>query len=222
MSDMAWIAFIAHSRQDMRRTKAEAAETREAILVAAEQVFLERGVTQSTLMEIACHAGVTRGAIYFHFHDKRDIFQAIIKRARFPQEEILLQAASCDHPNPLDVLEEATSAALQMFATDERQQIVFTIITQRCEYVGEMAPVIERLKEVREDVLSLFRGLLEIAERRNGLSAEWTSGMAAQVLLATVSGLLNEWLRSEKQFDLVTCGSKAIRTLVRSFRNPAG
>ncbi len=54
----------------MRRTKAEAAETREAILVAAEQVFLERGVKQYTIMEIACHACVTLGEIYFHFRDK--------------------------------------------------------------------------------------------------------------------------------------------------------
>ncbi|CUW43095.1 TetR family transcriptional regulator [Brucella vulpis] len=77
----------------MRRTKAEAAETREAILLAAEQVFLERGVNQSTLTEIACYAGVTRGAIYFHFEDKLDIFQSIIGRTRFPQEEIMLQAA---------------------------------------------------------------------------------------------------------------------------------
>ncbi len=98
----------------MRRTKAEAAETREAILLAAEQVFLERGVNQSTLTEIACYAGVTRGAIYFHFEDKLDIFQSIIGRARFPQEEIMLQAARFDHPNPLHILEQSIVAALEL------------------------------------------------------------------------------------------------------------
>ncbi|MBC2884405.1 TetR family transcriptional regulator [Ochrobactrum sp. CM-21-5] len=203
----------------MRRTKAEAAETREAILIAAEQVFLERGVNQSTLMEIACHAGVTRGAIYFHFQDKIDIFQAIINRARFPQEEIMLQAASNDHPNPLHVLEQSIVAAFQLFVTNERQQVIFTIINQRCEYVGEMAPVVERLKEMRGNVLSLFTGLLDIAERRGVLSREWTSETAAQVLLAMIAGLLNEWLRSERSFDLVTYGSKAISTLIRSLRS---
>jgi hypothetical protein len=37
-------------------------------------------------------------------------------------------------------------------------------------------------------------------------------------LLAIVSGLLNEWLRSEKNFDLVTGGSKAVRTHIQSLR----
>ncbi|UWF59218.1 TetR family transcriptional regulator [Brucella sp. 2716] len=205
----------------MRRTKAEAAETREAILLAAEQVFLERGVNQSTLTEIACYAGVTRGAIYFHFEDKLDIFQSIIGRARFPQEEIMLQAARFDHPNPLHILEQSIVAALELFATDERQQVVFTIINQRCEYVGEMAPVIDRLKEMRSDVLALFIGLLKVAERRGELASEWSAETAAQILLAMVGGFLNEWLRGEKGFDLIIHGSRVISTVIQSLRAPA-
>ncbi|WP_407976160.1 TetR family transcriptional regulator [Brucella pseudogrignonensis] len=202
----------------MRRTKAEAAETRDAILTAAEHVFLERGLTQSTLMEIAGHAGVTRGAIYFHFHDKLDIFQALINRTRFPHEEIMLQAAACDHPNPLYVLEQSILTALELFITNERQQNLFTIIHQRCEYVGEIAPLVEHLKEARANVLSLFTGLLEVAERRGELSSEWTSLSAAQILLAVLGGLLNEWLRSERGFDLVSDGGKTIKTMIKSMR----
>ncbi len=51
----------------------------------------------------------------------------------------MLQAARFDHPNPLHILEQSIVAALDLFATDERQQVVFTIINQRCEYVGEMS-----------------------------------------------------------------------------------
>jgi TetR/AcrR family acrAB operon transcriptional repressor len=202
----------------MRRTKAEAAETRDAILTAAEHVFLERGLTQSTLMEIAGHAGVTRGAIYFHFHDKLDIFQALINRTRFPHEEIMLQAAACDHPNPLYVLEQSILTALELFITNERQQNLCTIIHQRCEYVGEIAPLVEHLKEARANVLSLFTGLLEVAERRGELSSAWTSLSAAQILLAVLGGLLNEWLRSERGFDLVSDGGKTIKTMMKSMR----
>lgn len=202
----------------MRRTKAEAAETRDTILTAAEQVFLERGLTQSTLMQIACQAGVTRGAIYFHFQDKLDIFQAIINRTCFPHEEIMLQAAACDHPNPLFVLEQSILTAIELFTTNERQQNVFTIIHQRCEYVGEIAPLMAHLKEARANVLSLFTGLLEIAERRGQLSPDWTSKSAAEILLAILGGLLNEWLRSERSFDLVHSGSKAIKTMIKSLR----
>ncbi|OYR20126.1 TetR family transcriptional regulator [Brucella thiophenivorans] len=200
----------------MRRTKAEAAETRDAILTAAEHVFLDRGLTQSTLMQIACHAGVTRGAIYFHFQDKLDIFQAIINRTCFPHEEIMRQAAACDHPNPLNVLEQSILTALELFTTNERQQNVFTIIHQRCEYVGEVAPLVEHLKEARANVLSLFKGLLDISERRGELSKEWSSISAAQILLAILGGLLNEWMRSDRSFDLVQSGGKTIKTMIQS------
>ncbi|MGU3401037.1 TetR family transcriptional regulator [Brucellaceae bacterium D45D] len=202
----------------MRRTKSDAAETREAILISAEKMFLARGVNQSSLIEIAAQAGVTRGAIYFHFQDKLDIFRAIIGNARFPQEEIMLQAAKLNHPNPLHVLEQSILAALELFVTDERQQVIFTIINQRYEHVGDMAPIVERIKEARDNVLSLFTGLLDVAERRDELSTQWTARSASPILLALVSGLLSEWMRSEKGFDLVTDGSKAIRTFIKSLR----
>lgn len=202
----------------MRRTKAEAAGTRETILSAAEHVFLQRGVNQSTLKEIASHAGVTRGAIYFHFRDKIDLFQAIIDRTRFPHEEIMLQAAACNHPNPLHILEQSMIKALELFAANQRQQHIFTIIQHRCEYVGDMAPLIDRLKTNRANILSLFTGLLRLAERRGELTDAWQSETAAQILLSLLVGLLNEWLRGDRSFDLVQAGSTAITALISSMQ----
>ncbi|MBV5333220.1 TetR family transcriptional regulator, partial [bacterium] len=63
-----------------RKTKEEAQETRKAILDAAETVFQERGVSRTSLAEIATAAGVTRGAIYWHFANKAELFDAMIQR----------------------------------------------------------------------------------------------------------------------------------------------
>jgi AcrR family transcriptional regulator len=65
----------------MRRTRAEAEQTREAILAAAIEVFLERGVSRATFDQIARAAGVTRGAVYWHFRDKQEIFAVRQQRA---------------------------------------------------------------------------------------------------------------------------------------------
>ena len=54
-----------------RRTRDEALETRNTILDTAERVFSERGVSHTTLADIAAAAGVTRGAIYWHFKNSR-------------------------------------------------------------------------------------------------------------------------------------------------------
>ena len=67
-----------------RRTKAEALETREQIIDAAERVFHKKGVSRSSLSDIAEEAGVTRGAIYWHFKNKHDIFVAMTERHRLP------------------------------------------------------------------------------------------------------------------------------------------
>ncbi|MGL6253408.1 MAG: TetR family transcriptional regulator, partial [Billgrantia desiderata] len=72
-----------------RRTKAEAAATREALLDAAEEVFLERGVARTSLEQIAREAGVTRGAVYWHFKNKADLFRAMLLRVRMPFEELV-------------------------------------------------------------------------------------------------------------------------------------
>ena len=71
----------------VRKTKEEAQETRNAILDAAERVFLERGVSHTSLAEIAAAAGVTRGAIYWHFANKSDVFDALFERVFAPLEE---------------------------------------------------------------------------------------------------------------------------------------
>ena len=57
----------------VRRTKDEALETRNRILDAAERVFGESGVSRTSLEDVASAAGVTRGAIYWHFKDKSDL-----------------------------------------------------------------------------------------------------------------------------------------------------
>ncbi|WP_272942305.1 TetR family transcriptional regulator [Kingella kingae] len=54
----------------MRKTKEEAQKTRQHLLNAALEVFWRKGVTQASLHEIAVEAGVTRGALYWHFKNK--------------------------------------------------------------------------------------------------------------------------------------------------------
>ena len=54
----------------VRKTKEEAEQTRKELIQAARRVFHQCGVSRSTLEKIAKAAGVTRGAVYWHFKDK--------------------------------------------------------------------------------------------------------------------------------------------------------
>ena len=62
----------------MRKTKEEMLVTRERILKAGFDCFYNNGYEQTSLAAIAQAAGVTRGAIYWHFEDKKALFRAVV------------------------------------------------------------------------------------------------------------------------------------------------
>ena len=62
-----------------RRTQAERrAATRRALLDAARELFAEKGYHETSAEEIVRRAGLTRGALYHHFEDKRDLFRVVV------------------------------------------------------------------------------------------------------------------------------------------------
>ena len=121
----------------VRRTKEEALETRSRILDAAERVFHEKGVAHAGLEDIASAAKVTRGAIYWHFRDKAELFDAMMQRVVLPAEEMLERAGAGSAEGPLELLRRATLEVLLRTARDPRMQRVFEIAYQKCEYVGD-------------------------------------------------------------------------------------
>ena len=77
----------------VRRTKEDALATRSQLLDAAERVFSERGVTHTSMAQVAEAAGVTRGAIYHHFSNKMALIESLMERVRLPIDEMREQIA---------------------------------------------------------------------------------------------------------------------------------
>ena len=85
----------------VRRTKEEAEETRRQIIEAARRVFLECGVGSTSLEKIAAAAGVTRGAVYWHFKNKTDLFFAMREDAVLPFLDRVVFDAGTDDPDTI-------------------------------------------------------------------------------------------------------------------------
>jgi AcrR family transcriptional regulator len=72
-----WISDI-HWRRDSRQTRSE--KTQAALLDAAEELIVEKGVDGASVTEIAERAGASVGAVYHHFKDKKALYYAVFHR----------------------------------------------------------------------------------------------------------------------------------------------
>jgi len=178
----------------VRRTRDEAAETRTSILDAAEHVFSARGVSHTSLEDIAKAAGVTRGAIYWHFRNKSELFTAMVDRVSLPIEAIVDRSADDQAADPLVLLKAAAVAALKRTATDPQCQRVFDIVTHKCEYLEEMAGVRERISHIKCNCVARTEKAIRNAIKRGLLPKNLDARLAAVGLDAMISGLISNWL----------------------------
>lgn len=201
----------------MRRCKEDAEQTRTAILDAAEQMFCEQGVSASTLEKISRKAGVTRGALYWHFKDKIDLLRALHKRNEPPQKMLIRKAAQEGHIDPLGLLEQVAEEVLISFEQDEHQQRIFVILNTHSADADGMA----WMQEMNADMFQTLSALTEHAYQQGTLSPDFTPKETAGILMATMNGLLSEWLRSGRCFSLSDIGHRFLRKQMALFRKPA-
>ena len=161
----------------VRRTRAEAEQTRQRILDAALQVFHERGVSRTTLEQVARAAGLTRGAVYWHFANKTELFFAMREQISHPllaKGHSLILAGDLD--DPLEGIEHTFLALFQAITGCEKVRQMFDIMFLRCEFVDDFAGVLTELNrpgmEFLEKVEVAYRRAADRLTLRPGLDAK--------------------------------------------------
>lgn len=161
---------------ETRRTNAARhAETRAALLKSARTLFAERGFAETGTPEIVSAAGVTRGALYYHFADKRDLFRAVLEA-----EEIAL-AARIDEvsvpfaDDPVEALMAGTQAFLAAATDAGTNRIVFVD--------GPAALGWDEWREIDEQHAA--------ATLREGLSAAMEAGVLKRLPVDALTNMLS-------------------------------
>ncbi|WP_332748510.1 TetR family transcriptional regulator [Hydrogenophaga sp.] len=196
----------------VRRTKADALVTRNTLLDAAEHLFQAHGVSRTSLNDIATAAGTTRGAIYWHFKDKADLFNAMMERVTMPLEGALACTARTAETaaNPLLSLRDSMMNALRQTATDEQTRRVFEVATHKVEYVSEMQAVRDRHLQVRNECMAMIEEALREAVRREDIQLPMPLPTAALGLHVILDGLIQNWLLDPLAFDLEKSGRHTV------------
>jgi AcrR family transcriptional regulator len=109
-----------------RKTQAERSETtREALIAAARRLFAERGYAAVGTEEIVRAAGVTRGALYHHFDDKRGLFEAVYERVEEELSRRIAEGALAGGAeDPLRAMRAGARQFLKTATEPEAQRIV--------------------------------------------------------------------------------------------------
>lgn len=201
-----------------RKTKEEAQATRTRILDAAEGLFLDHGVSRTSLHEIASAAGVTRGAVYWHFKDKIDLFNAMMDRVFLPTEEC---CAVLDGEVGQPVLPLLRGMVLDVFtrlSTEVQMRRVLEIALHKVEYVDELSALRERRLQVHQEFNQRLTRALQRAQARGEVAPGRPAVQLAFGLHALVDGLLHNWLLNPAEFDLPTVGMQAFELQIKGMQ----
>ncbi|MCU7554753.1 TetR family transcriptional regulator [Alteromonas sp. ASW11-19] len=186
----------------MRRTKAEAEQTRQAILDAAVEVFSERGVAKSTLENIAQAADVTRGAVYWHFKNKQEIFDALHDRLHTPFIQKILEGLEGQHPDPVAQLQIICTQVLVDLFNEPDSQRVLTLFLLKCDYSGDLAASKTAFNEKKRRTSEVFTAYFEKALAAGKLPADANPAILTRALNCYFRGIVVEFLDEPEGFDL--------------------
>jgi AcrR family transcriptional regulator len=140
----------------VRKTKEEAAETRISILMAALDLFAEKGYSRTTLGGIAKRIGMTRGAVYWHFENKEALLAALIGHVHDLKEEAVHTQIS--NIQTIEDLRKACVVYAQMVENDPVVHKFEFFMMYQMEWSEELLEQTKRnMDELRENPLDSFR-----------------------------------------------------------------
>ncbi|EPP0237961.1 acrEF/envCD operon transcriptional regulator [Escherichia fergusonii] len=184
-----------------KKTKADALKTRQHLIETAIVQFALRGVSNTTLNDIADAARVTRGAIYWHFENKTQLFNEVWAQQPALRELIQDKLLVHDAESPLEQLREQLIVGLQYIAEIPRQQALLQILFHKCEFNEEMISE----QEIREKMgfnLHTLRQTLQKSMAKGEIANQIDLDVMVIVIYGAFSGIVKNWLINPTGYNL--------------------
>jgi TetR/AcrR family transcriptional regulator, acrAB operon repressor len=166
------------------KTKAhQSAETRGSIISAALRLFAERGFASASIAEITEAAGITKGAIYWHFDSKDALFEAILGQIRDDWQEAVRNPLERES-DPLRKI-ELLFDQYALFLKREPEVCLFlqrALLESEGDYAKQVARVFDRTQ-------AFVAAILEDAKRAGQLDSQLDSAIAARTILISLTGV---------------------------------
>ena len=187
----------------MRRTKAEAAITREQLLGKALRVFSRKGYATTTLQDIASEASVTRGAIYWHFKGKAELYNTLIS-AYSERGNRIVQQAAAEGGSLLDILRRVFVRQLQAIESDRELRAMMELHLFKTGLAPELEEGHQLQIAASLAMVEMLSGIMAQGVELSLLRPDVDTKTMARAYLAFQNGLIQLWLTAPDQFSLQT------------------
>jgi TetR/AcrR family fatty acid metabolism transcriptional regulator len=179
------------------------------ILEAAVMVFARQGFFQSTVAQIAKEAGVADGTIYLYFKNKDDILvQFFSYRTKQVFDRFRAEVKKAD--NSLDKLRNLIRRHLTEFQRDRNMAVVYQVETHQNSRLAE-----SQIREMSKMYQDLVLEIVELGQQDGTIRKDLYVSLVKRFILGAVDEVINTWLHSEKEYDLVSMADPLVDLFIR-------
>lgn len=173
----------------MRRTKEDALVTKHHIIDTAVVMFIENGFSGTTLNEIAKRSNVTRGAIYWHFHDKLDILNELVE-THHDQLRSLLDEQFGSEISSMDQISTIIEELVNNFFGSKSFRDFIELTWFKIEYT-QLSNLSIHKREVTQDFIAKFSSALQQAKTKGLIRSD----IEVQDIAVTITNMINGMYR---------------------------
>jgi len=178
------------------------------------KVFSRQGFYQSTVAQIAREAGVADGTIYLYFKNKDDILvQFFSYRTKQVFERFRAEVNKSD--NSLDKLRNLIRRHLTEFQRDRDMAVVYQVETHQNSRLAE-----DQIREMSQMYQDLVSEIVETGQQEDSIRKDLYVGLVKRFILGAVDEVINTWLHSDKNYDLVSMADPLVDLFVRGIGSP--
>jgi TetR/AcrR family acrAB operon transcriptional repressor len=202
----------------MKRTKEEAAVTRATVLKAALSVFSTKGYAAATLDDVAAAAKVTRGAIYWHFKSKADLYNTLIEETS-ARGSAVVQNAVAQGGTLLDILRRIFVDQCALIEEDREARAVMELVLFKTGLSPELQAGRRKQVQAGNELVASITQVMQMGIDQGILRNDIDPADMARAFLAFENGSIQVWLTSPKSFSLKDSAESFADILISGIKN---
>ena len=180
-------------------------------------MFHQQGVSSAGLADIAARANVTRGAVYWHFKDKQDLYFALydslIEEFKVRPEDFVKR----QYEN-LDAFLADIQRPLKLMESNRRYRMFIDIVYSRMEYVDAMNPIIENEQIKQRTLLDAYIHALEDLQGRGFIDPRFNCSQFGYILYYYINGAYDAWSFDPDFFPEESSPSRLLEEMFKPIR----